>query len=440
MKPSFYNVFVELNNNKKEYILYNTLTRSAFVVDEQVKNILENLDNFDINQLEKQVSETFKEAGIIIDDEIDELKIVKVEYDLNRFKSDYVKFVVIPTYECNLACPYCYVEREDIANKKMSNEKAEAAINFIKNITNQSKGNELSLTLFGGEPLANIDGSFFILDSLDQWCKEKNIKFIVRMYSNGTLLTKEIADELLKHNISFLQITLAGPKKIHDEKRVFKNGEGTFEKTIDAIKIAINSKIPLVIAVNIDKDNKDSMEELLEDLISRGLTGARIMFTPIYTMPHSCAEYEPHCLSFEEWGEVLPNLQKMALDKGFDVPLDPYLEPFFCWAVVKNSFVIDPFGDIYKCTSLLEKKHSIGTLENDGKIPKFKWPYYDLMSRDPTSIDACKACKYLPMCGGGCPALSYFLHGTFHKQRCVRVKPGFDKKIKVFFEESLTKN
>jgi len=438
LKPSIYNLFISINK-KGEYILYNTLTGSAFVIDEQVKKILENKEHFDIDLLKKENALSFKKAGIIIDDDIDERRIVKVNYDLNRFKSDYIKFVILPTYECNLSCPYCYVERDEIANKRMSKETAENAIKFIKNIVKENNGKELSITLFGGEPLVNKEGCFLILDSLDSWCNKNDVKLHIRMYSNGTLLTEDIAKKFLDYRMSFLQITLAGPKRIHDKKRVFKNGKGTYEKTIDAIKVVMKSKIPLVVAVNVDKDNQDFMEELLDDLIKRGLKGIRLMFTPIYTMPHSCAVYEPHCLSFEEWGDVLPNLQKMALEKGFNVPLEPYLEPFFCWAIVKNSYVIDPFGDLYKCTSLLEKKHSIGSLNKDGTIPKFKWPYYDMMSRDPTSIKACRDCKFLPLCGGGCPALSYFMHGTFHRERCVRVKPGFEKKIKVFFEKELLK-
>ena len=141
------------------------------------------------------------------------------------------------------------------------------------------------------------------------------------MYSNGTLITEDLVKKLSDYKISFLQISLAGSKEAHDKKRVFKNGEGSYEKTINAIKLSLKSKIPLVVAVNVDKDNKDTMGELLNDLINRGLKGVRIMFTPIYSMPHSCADYEPHCLSFDEWGDLLPTLQKIDPNFTFSEPV-----------------------------------------------------------------------------------------------------------------------
>lgn len=437
MKSSFYNLFVKADNN--EYILYNTLSGAAFIVDEQVKTLFEKKDKLRADDFDKNDFKSFKNEGVIIDDSVDEKKIVKVKNGQNKFQSRYFKFVVIPTYQCNLVCPYCYVERDEITGKKMSNETLNATIKFIKKTVKNNDGKELSLTLFGGEPLMNQNSCYKLLEALILWCKKEKILFHPRIYTNGTLITKDVIEKFKKYSMSFIQITLAGTKNIHDSKRTHKDKTGSYEETIKAVKLTFENNLPLVVAINVDNDNFSHMDELLDDLVKRGLKGVRIMFTPIYSMPHSCAGYSPHCLTINEWGEILPELQKMAINKGFNVPIKPYIEPFFCWASVKNSYVVDPYGDLYKCTSLLEKKYKIGSIDKNGDIKFLEFPYYDIMSRDPLSIKACNDCKLLPICGGGCAALACFEHKTFHRENCTRVRPGFEKKIKIIFEKELLK-
>jgi len=433
LKASIYNLIIPTDNSG-EFILYNTLKCSAFVIDEEVKNILENSKFLDGNSLEDNCFQTFKKEGIIIDDNIDERKIVKVLREDSKFHKSYMKFVVLTTYACNLACPYCFEGKGDILHKSMSPDSTKRFIKFVKNMAEEYNRKIIDVTLFGGEPLLNLDACFEILDSLYNWCKEKNIKFKPGIITNGTLLNQEIIDKFVKYGMYFIQITLDGPKDVNDQRRIHKNGKGTYDEIIKNLQMVKKSGIPIQLLVNVDKSNFDRIEELLDDLIKKDLGEILIPIEPVYSVTEACAGYTPLCLRDVEIEKIIPKLWRMADKKGFQLPLAPNKFPLWCGTEFRFSYVVDSFCDIYKCVSFLGKKeHCVGSINEDGKITEIKYPYYDLMARDPLNMETCRDCKLLPMCGGGCPALAYKNYGTYHRESCLRIK-GLEDRIKLYLE------
>ena len=402
MKSSKYNLFIS-TDKKDEYILYNTLTCSAFIVDEQVKNTLENTESIGENIFDEKYFETLKEANIIIDDKVNERNILRVLREDSKFHKSYMKFVVLTTYACNLACPYCFEGKGTIHTKTMTSDFVKRFIKFVKNMVEEYNRKTIDVTLFGGEPLLNLDGCFEILDSLFMWCKERGVEFKPGLITNGTLLNQEIIDKFVKYGMYFIQITLDGPKEVHDKRRMYKGGKGTYDDIIESLVMVKKSDIPLQLLVNVDKSNWRSLEKLFDDLIDNGLGGLILPIEPVYSVTDACAGYAPLCLKSEEIGKITSKLWRLAYKKGFQLPLTPNRFPLWCGSEFRFSFVVDSFCDVYKCVSFLGKKeHCIGSIGEDGNITRIRYPYYDLMARDPFSMDACRDCRLLPMCGGGC--------------------------------------
>jgi len=383
LKLSRYNLIIP-TDKKGEYILYNTLGCSAFVIDEEVKNILDNSASIDENTFDKNCFQAFKEAGILIDDKVDERNIVRVLREDARFHKSYMKFVVLTTYACNLACPYCFEGKGKIISKTMSPDYTKRFIKFVKNMAEEYNRKTIDVTLFGGEPLLNLDGCLEILDSLYTWCKEKGIKFKSGIITNGTLLNQEIIDKFVKYGMYFIQITLDGPKDVHDKRRIHKDGRGTYDDIIKNLIMVKKSGIPVQLLVNIDKSNLHRIEELFDDLIDKGLGGIILPIEPVYSVTDACAGYSPLCLKSEEIEEIIPKLWRLAYEKGFQLPLTPNRFPIWCGTEFRFSYVVDSFCDVYKCVSFLGKEeHCIGSIGEDGEIDKVRYPYYDLMARDP---------------------------------------------------------
>ena len=51
---------------------------------------------------------------------------------------------------------------------------------------------------------------------------------------------------------------------------------------------------------------------------------------------------------------------------------------------------------------LVNNKHKMGYIKDDGTLTDVTFAYYDWLSIDPLKEPDCSDCKYLPICGGGC--------------------------------------
>lgn len=85
---------------------------------------------------------------------------------------------------------------------------------------------------YGGEPLLN----FSLIKKTIEYCHTirdaKKINFNFLLATNGTLLTKDKADFLLKHNVD-IAVSIDGPRKIQDAQRPFADGSGSFNRVVE---------------------------------------------------------------------------------------------------------------------------------------------------------------------------------------------------------------
>lgn len=78
-----------------------------------------------------------KRGNFIIDDDYDELSVIKFNNYSGKFRNDYFNLTIAPTLQCNFTCPYCYEERKagimssDIINSVYNRVISEAEKNVI---------------------------------------------------------------------------------------------------------------------------------------------------------------------------------------------------------------------------------------------------------------------------------------------------------------------
>jgi len=162
---------------------------------------------------------------------------------LDREAHKYSTYLSVParvqweiTQQCNLSCRQCYVNSKHFCWKDELDTKE-----CLKLVEKLRRINVLWIELQGGEPLIRKD---FL--KIVEKIKLENLN--VKIATNGTLITKEIAKTLFRlldpKNDSF-QISLDGSNaEINDRIR----GKGAFEKTINGIKIC--KKIGLRYSIN----------------------------------------------------------------------------------------------------------------------------------------------------------------------------------------------
>ncbi|MBU6997631.1 MAG: radical SAM protein [Theionarchaea archaeon] len=414
MKESRYNIYL-LDEKEKKGLIYNSMQRSIVHIDDEVYNLMR---SGRIEEISDDVTDVLKQGRALIDENQDELQILKIMFNRAKFSALSTGFTIIPTHLCNLACTYCYQGHGDVMGKTMSTETARRAVEFIKK--NAVGRKSLGINFYGGEPLLFPDIPFGILEQIKQFTDENGIYLSTSFTSNGTLFTEEIVKNLkdFEHEV---QITFCGSREVHDAVRVDKKGNGTYERLMDVISLFRDNDIRFHIRVDIDQENYHTISSLLEDLSQRGFGGLYIGFCPIgKDICYTEMERDSGRIDLVS----LTRLFKVAHDMGFRTnPI--YIQNFIegC-AAIKDAFLaIDPDGDVYKCIAAPNyKEHRFGTLDESGNLSNVNYDAFCSWTlRDPLLIEECVQCKFAPICAGGCALSAYSKHGSI-------MSPGCDEK------------
>jgi len=419
----------------ENYIIYNALKDSLVLVDQE---LYESIQNVDLELVPKNLISELLENGIIIPENFSELNYLRYQYrkalELPQ-KQSRISLMLITTYDCNLSCPYCYLGDIKRDKNRMSPENIDTIFQiWIDEVK------KLDLTLYGGEPLLNWRACLYVIDKLRDM-RNNNKHVSLRIVTNATLLSEEKLEILSKQPYPIsIQVTLDGCRKLHNKKRFFSDKKGTFDIIVRNIKNTLKYKnIKPHIRINVDKTNYKSMKILLEELKIKRLEDVPIYFAPIFSQEIPVCEERSsdYYLVGKEIRDKISKLWEMSLGMGFKMKaIRPSRKNIPCAFPIETSFIIDPFMDIYSCWSTIGmKEFRIGKISEDGRfVPEPM--YYETYSFDPTFVQECKECKFLPLCMGGCRWEAYKKFKKFNEgPGCPAQKFLFEKGLKLYIEK-----
>ncbi|WDV46055.1 Cys-every-fifth radical SAM/SPASM peptide maturase CefB [Clostridiaceae bacterium M8S5] len=439
MKLSKFNLFLEFNKEKDQFILFNTLNGNSFLIN---SDVVDKMKNNQIESLPNELRNELTKKKIILYDYIDENKYFDYYHNKTKYGKNNLSFTILLTWACNLKCVYCYEGAGEKKSYSMSTETADLVIEFIKNEILKKSSKVVSILLFGGEPLVNYSTGEYILEKVNEYCKEKGIILTTSIVTNGVLLDEKIIESLIEYNCKYVQVTLDGPKEIHNKRRMKKDGSGTFDDIIESLELLLQYKDRLhtVIRVNVDKSNIEYMDDLLALLEEKGLDQLNIDFGVVHGGTEACVSYEDNCYREEELGEMLSSLWDRASKTGFDITRRPLRKWAYCGLNCDNSFTIEPKGELYKCWEHVgEQAHKIGDIGKNGQPSEMTYRYFEWMTRNPLNVEMCSNCVYLPACGGGCGAISYNNDGVYESAGCFKIKGVIEDQVRNYFTEKLNK-
>ena len=392
---SKYNHIVQIDDDT--WFLYNFYTGNATTLDFISKAMFDMALTLDPKQPKIK---SFIENHFLVD--YDELEVLKKYIYANYENKDNLDITIIPTFDCNFKCPYCF---EEARPGLMPKEVQDDLIRFIENIFIKNKTKRLLVTWFGGEPLIAIDLIHDLYKRINALCIKYGVKtYISHMVSNGYLLNQRVADILNECKVSMIQITLDGPSaKIHDKTRFLRNGQGTFDRIINNLKtIKLDAKIK--IRCNVQKDNLASYKDLVKlvDEIREESHNNIIIYPGYLNGNVTAADKEG---GFEDKDLGFENFSLSVKDLLTSVPMYSHRNTY-CSAQSKYGFAVDEKGDMYKCWEKLSYyETSFGNIRNfdfdDIENNKILKDYESvLLPKDEKCLD----CKLLPACKGGCPS------------------------------------
>lgn len=427
-KYSRYNLWFPYSENKAYYLGYNYLKDSLIVLKKENKNQLDELlggrritQNFTTERLHR-----LEALGFLVRRGIDELEKVAGQFKGGKWTSDSLFIVIAPTTSCNFACVYCL--QQGVNEVRVKPSVRQKTVERVKSMVEKGNIRAVSLNLYGGEPLLDIESCTYYIDEIRAFAINRGVEFGFSLTTNGSLFEEFALTGLVAKGFRGVQFTLDGPKDIHDRRRPYKSGRGSFDDIMNAIRKVCglverekDKEIEIVIEVNFDKENIFSLGRLFDILKKEGL-GEKIIISPELVLPTAYSEFSAvenhHCANnsftydeeIEAYKHVIDEIDKRGLK------LSRTMGRFYpCTFTNINHFIIDPEGKIYKCAFMMGfDPFCIGTIQEEGFRSSFEDHEHLL------SLPQCSKCTFLPICGGGCKYKSWLKHKDVKQIDCNR--------------------
>lgn len=396
MQWSYYNFLLKAERSGC-YLLYNSLSNVFLKLDEEQYDLLLKVKENPDLPIEEAFQKELRENRILVEDNQEEYYKFKLLKSLKRYDRSYLSLTIAPTSDCNFRCCYCFEDAPEPVY--MTDRVQEDLIRFIKS---HEGIKHLSITWYGGEPLMAFDRMVTITNEI----KGLGLNFDATVITNGYYLDEKVINSLEGLHIRTVHITLDGLADVHNRRRPEKGGRDSFAKIIHNIELMrkSNASAKVVIRVNVDKENSSEyhriyafMKDNYGDLVVNIYPG---FVKKTYGI---CAYAENHLLSNEEQAQFVLDQYRnyKIMDHTHFLPAISYSE---CLARCLNAYLVAPDGYLYKCwTDLGNKEKCVGNLSNLTYHMNALAKY--MVGGDPFSDKKCQVCKFLPVCGGGCPHL-----------------------------------
>ena len=169
-----------------------------------------------------------------------------------------MQIIVKLTTNCNLNCIYCSEgDKKAVTLKK---EMLFKAIDELPLLLDKINDKNITLLWHGGEPLSV--GKEYLTEVM-QYATEKlknyHIKFLIQ--TNGTLIDDEWISIFCKFKVG-IGISLDGYKELHDNNRLTKNGEATFDLIVKNMQKLKNAGVNYGTLMVLNTSRQINMEAL----------------------------------------------------------------------------------------------------------------------------------------------------------------------------------
>lgn len=418
-----YLVFFELDSST--VLLVNSLSGSVDKTSHDLASKLKRVHQKKTSEIdfemESSIETHLKERGYLFETREDEENSLLALYEKSKeiYAQNPVKFVICPTYSCNLRCTYCF-EGDFVAKNKtvLNKEQLSSILSAVDEIRERQSISRWVFELFGGEPL--LRSTKPIVEEI--FHELHNRGDILAIITNGTniLEFKEMIQEY-QDILDSIQVTLDGPKTIHDKRRKHTNGKGTFDEIVRGIDFLLDAGISARVRVNIDRENIYYLPEFVAFMERKTWPSHRNFHCDIVPVnSHTSRVHSPHILREDEAVRIILDMfpDIATLRKTFNFTMfrvltyiSSILEParqhvavtpafHYCEANSLEYYVFGPDNGLYACPdTIINKEYAIGTYFPELNIDEEKRSSW---KRDILSIPKCRECEVATFCGGGC--------------------------------------
>lgn len=387
MKKSLYNILIPY---KDKIIIFNTLQNKVLAIFKTDVSTWGLSDDSNFEDLDGRIKTILFEKGIYVSDDTNELEIVRNH--LRKTNESYENFTIIinTTLKCNFSCWYCYENHSE--QRRMSKDDIASIEALIYKESSDERIKTFNIQFFGGEPTLCFNSVIQpLLERLSQYPLKNKQQIFLGMTTNGYLLNDKIIKLFSKFHSNF-EITLDGNRSRHNQVRFSYKGQNTYDTILRNITKSLSSNIRVTLRLNISEDTDLDVKLLLADIksLAKYNNNLAISVQKIWQANDSV-------------NKSIKKICESLKQHGFNCETAPFTSmDSTCYADKKNEVVINPGGKIYKCTARdFEAEQSEGCLTADGSL---NWNKRHTLRENATPLNnsACRICKLLPICIGGC--------------------------------------
>lgn len=316
---------------------------------------------------------------------------------------------------CNMQCDYCFYcdEMENRIQRSYGFMTEETLKNVIRKTMLRAEG-AISYAFQGGEPLLRGLDFFEKLIEFQKKYNKNHIRVSNALQTNGYLINDEWCQFFKKNNF-LIGVSVDGTREIHDGYRHTRMGADTYETIVNNIKLMDHYGVDYNILTVVTKDVAENIKAIYHDYEARGWHYQQY----IECLDPLGAERgkESYSLQPETFGKFMTDLFDLWYE-DWKNGKQPYIRKFENYIAILAGYlpesceqrgccsiqtVVEADGSTYPCDFFMMDEYRLGNF-NEDLLPDMdkKRKEIGFVERSQEVSAACRNCKYLYICRGGC--------------------------------------
>jgi radical SAM protein with 4Fe4S-binding SPASM domain len=306
------------------------------------------------------------------------------------------------TFACNMRCIHCGTSAGTRRPDELATQEALSLIDELAGLGTRT------ITLSGGEPLMREDWR-----QLAERVKQDGIS--LHMVTNGYMVTPQIAKDMAELEFDHVGVSFDGTEKTHNYIRQREDSYERAVKAMDHMRDAGVRFCAVSQVSNINLHELDAMHRTLED------HGCKVWRIQMTTSTGRMRGRSESILSLENYPKLVDRLLELKAHKGVHVDVGENIGYYGCKGTQLNDGMayygcyagtriagVESNGDVKGCLSMPEEFVE-GNIRSSSFTEIWNNPNgfsYNRQFTKDTAAGACRDCRYLPLCRGGCATTS----------------------------------
>lgn len=311
------------------------------------------------------------------------------------------------TLKCNLACQYCYGRDNHASGAQMTDEEIIRGIDFVHGYAVEVKAKSLMLCWHGGEPFLLSKKLPAFIAYANKRFSQSGISISHGIQTNATLLLPSTFDMIKRYFNGFVGVSI----DLYSGFRTFPNGKLSTELAVRNIDSAIKNGIKCGAINLITQHNLGHIEDIYNFYKARKVN---VRLARVFPINDSEDLASPMYVSDKQFADAMIEYFDLWANDADPAPNSDIVGligdlltgmPSLCLRennCHQRYTALSPGGDVFSCAEFDVPESVIGNFLSQTPQEFAMSDCRDRLAAKAPMPKECAACKYLPICHGGC--------------------------------------